>query len=80
MKKDYVSCLFKYIRINKASSKTQSEICLIEICLVFYCRVWFLLFLLVATFLIINFSIFCFLCIGIYKPHMFRQTFLPVSF
>jgi len=42
-------------------------------CLAFDCRLWFLLFLLVATFLIINF--FCFLCTGIYEPRMFRQTF-----
>jgi len=50
-----------------------------DMCLVFYCRLCFLLFLLVATFLIINFSILCFLCIAIYEPHMFCQTFLPVG-
>jgi len=49
-------------------------------CLVFDCRLWFLLFLLVATFLINNFSIFCFLCIGIYQPDMFCQTSNPTCF
>jgi len=34
-------------------------------------------FLLVATFLIINFSIFCFLYMRINEPNMFRQIFFP---
>jgi len=49
-------------------------------CLGCDCRLWFLLSLLVATLLIVSFSIFCFLCIGTYKPHIFRQTSLPSWF
>jgi len=51
-----------------------------EMGLVFHCQLWVLLFLLVAIFLIINFSIFCFLYIWTYEPDMLRQIFFPVGF
>ena len=37
-------------------------------------------FLLITTFLITNFSIFCFLYICIYESDVFRQIFFPVGF
>jgi len=48
--------------------------------LVFHCRYESCCVLLVATFLIINFSIFCFLHICMFEPDMFRQIFFPVGF
>jgi len=80
MKEDHVSCLFKDIRINKAPSKSQSSSNKLK-CVLFFVVDYESAFLLVATFLIINFSIFCFLyMIGVYEPDMFRQSFLPVGF
>ena len=48
--------------------------------LVFHCQLCVVLFLLVAAFLIINFSLFCFLHICMYEPDMFCQIFFPVDF
>jgi len=75
-----VSFLFKDIRINKAPSKTQSNSNKLKYVLFVVVDIMSMLFLLVATFLIINFSIFCFLHLGVYKPDMFRQIFFPVGF
>ena len=51
-----------------------------EMGLFFHCQLCVVLFLLVATFLVINFSIFCFLHICMYEPDMFCQIFFPVDF
>ena len=51
-----------------------------EMLLVFHSRLLVLLFLLATTFLIINFSIFCFRYLRICEPDMFRQMFLPLGF
>jgi len=73
-------CLFNDIRINplinylENHNQTQTEMNLS-----FHCWLWILLFLLVDTFLIINFSVFCFLYICIYEPDMFRQNIFPVG-
>jgi len=48
--------------------------------LVFHCRYESCCIQLVATFLIITFSIFYFLQICMYEPDKFRQIFFPVVF
>jgi len=78
--KIHVSCLFKDIRINKAPSKSQSNTHKLKCVLVLIVDYDSCFFCLSPPFSSLNFSIFCFLCIGICEPHMFRQTFLPVGF
>jgi len=48
-----------------------------EMGLEFHCRLWVLLFLLVVTF-VITFSIFCYLCICMYRPDMFEFSSLLI--
>jgi len=80
--KDHASCLFKDIRITKASWRLQPKTHKLKLVLVFIVDYESCFFLLVATFLIVTFPILLlfFICIHVYELNMFPQMFLYVGF